>query len=375
MSNVRVLQGDLLKSRMQTLVNTVNTVGIMGKGIALAFKKKYPEMFDDYLRRCNSGQVRLGRPYPYRVGDRIIVNFPTKEHWRSVSRLKDIIAGLEYLEAHYKQWGIRSIAVPPLGCGNGQLEWRVVGPVLLDHLGRFDIPVELYAPHDASTSDQQLDLLGSDPEVQNSGPQLQPWLIGLAEIVWRLDQQPYHWPLGRIMLQKTAYFATAAGLPTSLEYEPASYGPFAPELKPAVAQMQNNGLIEERQRGRMIEVVSGRYFSDARLNYANYIREWDEVLNRVVDLVARFDTGRAEVAATVHYAATALSARLQRTPRISEVISAVESWKIRRRPPLQRNDIIRAIVSLGTTGWLRVEADEDNAEAVDELVVTGSLPE
>src|SRR6266516_3463365 len=125
MGLVKVMSGDLLASKAQTLVNTVNCVGIMGKGIALAFKRRYPEMFKDYVRRCERGEVQLGRPYVYRADDHQILNFPTKQHWRAVSRLEDIIAGLEYLEAHYREWGLTSIAVPPLGCGNGQLEWEV----------------------------------------------------------------------------------------------------------------------------------------------------------------------------------------------------------------------------------------------------------
>lgn len=113
--------GNLLASSAHALVNTVNCVGVMGKGIALAFKRKYPEMFDDYVRRCDRGEVRLGEPYVYDAGNRLILNFPTKDHWRAVSRLEDIVAGLEHLTKHYRAWGIRSLAVPPLGCGNGQL--------------------------------------------------------------------------------------------------------------------------------------------------------------------------------------------------------------------------------------------------------------
>lgn len=128
MSNVRVLEGDLLKSNRHALVNTVNTVGVMGKGVALGFKRRYPAMYRDYVARCEHQEVKLGEPYVYRADDHVIINFPTKQHWRSVSRLSDIVAGLVYLEQHYKGWKIRSLAVPPLGCGNGQLEWRVVGP-------------------------------------------------------------------------------------------------------------------------------------------------------------------------------------------------------------------------------------------------------
>ena len=145
---VQVIIGDMFQSKAQTLVNTVNCVGVMGKGVALEFKKRFPDMYEDYVRRCKARAVKLGQPYLYR---RLvlpwILNFPTKDHWRSISRLEDIVRGLRYLEQYYKEWGITSLAVPPLGCGQGQLEWRVVGPTLYRHLKRLEIPVELYAPY------------------------------------------------------------------------------------------------------------------------------------------------------------------------------------------------------------------------------------
>ena len=133
--DLKVHVGNLFDSQAQTLVNTVNCVGVMGAGIALEFKERFPDMYEDYVKRCNRGEVKLGRPYLYpRLFPPSILNFPTKEHWRSVSRLADIIQGLEYLEKNYKEWSIASLAVPPLGCGQGQLEWRVVGPTLYRYL-------------------------------------------------------------------------------------------------------------------------------------------------------------------------------------------------------------------------------------------------
>lgn len=145
---VHVLIGDLFQSKAQTLVNTVNCVGVMGKGVALEFKKRFPEMYEDYVQRCQRKQVKLGQPYVYKtLVPPWILNFPTKDHWRSVSRLEDIVRGLKYLEQHYQEWGIISLAAPPLGCGQGQLEWRIVGPTLYRYLKRLQIPVELYAPY------------------------------------------------------------------------------------------------------------------------------------------------------------------------------------------------------------------------------------
>ena len=374
MSDVRVLEGDLLRSPMHALVNTVNTVGIMGKGVALAFKKKYPEMYRDYVRRCDKHELKLGEPYPFEAGDHLIINFPTKQHWRSVSRLSDIVAGLGHLERNYKQWGIKSLAVPPLGCGNGQLEWRVVGPVLLRHLRRLDIPVELYAPHGSSLIDEtQLDLLDHEHEDSQLEWRLAPWLVAVAEIVYRLESQRYHWPVGRIMLQKLVYFASIAGLPTDLQFVRSSFGPFAPDLKQAIAQMQNNGLLIERQRGRMFEVLSGPALDDARASYRDQLAQWNDLINRTVDLAARFDNKGAEVAATVHYTASELHERLGRKATIGEVVQAVEKWKSQRHPRINRDDILGAIINLGTQGWLSVDPDNITDKAVDGMVEFGSF--
>jgi len=155
---VTILTGDLFASPAQTLVNAVNCVGVMGKGVALEFKRRYPAMYADYAQRCSVGSVRPGEPYLF-VGQSLpwILNFPTKRHWRSPSRLEDIVAGLEYLERHHQTWGITALATPALGCGAGQLAWRDVGPVLYRGFNRLAIPVELYAPPGTPTEELSFD--------------------------------------------------------------------------------------------------------------------------------------------------------------------------------------------------------------------------
>lgn len=139
--------GNMFESPYHTLVNTVNCVGVMGKGIAYEFKKRYPAMFKDYVNRCNAGLVKLGEPYYFSdmLGTSII-NFPTKEHWRSVSRLQDIEDGLRYFVEHYQKWEIQSVAFPALGCGNGGLIWEHVAPLMYSYLNPLPIPVEIYPP-------------------------------------------------------------------------------------------------------------------------------------------------------------------------------------------------------------------------------------
>jgi O-acetyl-ADP-ribose deacetylase (regulator of RNase III) len=138
---------DIFASQAQTLVNAINCAGVMGKGLALAFKQRFPEMYADYVVRCKGQQVRLGEPYLFRRDTPPwIINFPTKQHWRSPSHAEDIVAGMVYLQQHYQGWGITSLAVPALGCGLGGLAWEEMRSILETYLVRLDIPIELYAP-------------------------------------------------------------------------------------------------------------------------------------------------------------------------------------------------------------------------------------
>ncbi len=139
------LTGNLFQSPAQTLVNTVNTVGVMGKGIAKQFKARYPDMFADYKKYCDDKSLTTGKLWLYRTPNRWILNFPTKQHWRSKSRVEWIHAGLEKFAATYAEQGITSIAMPQLGCGNGGLDWETqVQPVVENVLGDLEIPIYIY---------------------------------------------------------------------------------------------------------------------------------------------------------------------------------------------------------------------------------------
>jgi O-acetyl-ADP-ribose deacetylase (regulator of RNase III)/uncharacterized protein YwgA len=368
-SLVKLTKGNILQSPARAIVNTVNCVGVMGKGVALAFKHKYPAMYRDYVARCDKGEVEVGKPYPYTVEDHIVVNFPTKQHWRSVSRISDIEAGLRHLRSHLNEWGITSIALPPLGCGNGQLDWSVVGPTLHRHLSTFGIPVELYVPHEVPLDHSQFSFIDVDQPSANPPHKVRDSSIALVAILADLEESFYHWPVGRVMLQKIAYFATVGGLPTGLNFEAASYGPFAPGLKRELARLQVNGLVREEQRGRMFEVLVGPTFSAARVEAQDFLNQWHEVVERVSNLFARFNNRRAEVAATVHYTAAELRTKLGRAPFASEVLAAVEQWKIRRKPPFSHDDINQAIVSLAMQRWIEVVPDASVDKLLDEAVL------
>lgn len=367
---VKALVGDLFQSGAQTLVNTVNCAGVMGKGVALDFKRRFPEMYKDYVSRCGREQVRLGQPYLYRYPTPPwVLNFPTKDHWRNVARIEDIVRGLEHLLAHYKEWGITSLAVPPLGCGQGQLEWRVVGPTLHEYLARMDIPVHLHAPFNTPPEQLQLAFMQRSSERMQAEPErIRPGWVALVEILQRLEEQPYHWPTGRIIFQKLAYVATEEGLPTGLEFVKASYGPFSDGLKAVTTRLVNNGLIREEILGRMIAVRTGRTFAAARRVYAANLAEWEPIIERTSNLFLRLNTEQAEIVATVIFAARSLLPT-DSVPTEMDVYRAVLDWKMRRRPALSSDEVAAAVRNLAALGWLQVVGSGDLPIPESELVL------
>jgi O-acetyl-ADP-ribose deacetylase (regulator of RNase III) len=144
MTYIQYQKGDIFDSKAHVIVNTVNCEGVMGKGLALAFKQRYPAMFKIYQQDCKTRKLHIGRPTLYQESNPWILNFPTKDHWRSASKLEYLEKGLEFFVAHYKKVGIKSIAFPKLGAQNGKLSWGDVGPLMAKYLSQLDIDVYVY---------------------------------------------------------------------------------------------------------------------------------------------------------------------------------------------------------------------------------------
>jgi len=358
---VQVLIGDLFSSKAQTLVNTVNCVGVMGKGVALEAKKRFPDMYEDYVARCEFHEVRLGEPYLYRrPTPPWILNFPTKDHWRSVTKLDDIVRGLEHLIAHYREWEIKSLAVPPLGCGNGQLEWRIVGPTLYRYLDRLEIPVELYAPYGTPHEELLPGFFGRPQalEVVHStmpDPQwIRPEWVAVVEILKQIEDQPYHWPIGRTVFQKVSYVATRQGLDTDLVFERNSYGPYSPQLKGLESRLANNGLIRVNRTGNRQDVAIGPTYQAAREAYGHSLAKWEPIIVRTVDLFMRVNAHQAEVMATVMFVTDELSASGKGMPSERQVLDSVMDWKRRRKPEFREEEVAKSIRNLAMLGWVKV---------------------
>jgi uncharacterized protein YwgA len=277
-----------------------------------------------------------------------------------VAKVEDIVAGLDYLERHHEEWGITSIAMPPLGCGNGKLEWREVGPLLYQSLNRMSIPAELFAP--IGTPQHELDpafLEGSnEPAVSGSNAadlaRNQPGWFAIVEIVKRLKDQLFHWPIGRTVLQKIAYVATRLGIPTQLRFKRDSYGPYSEDSERMLARLINSQLIDERQDGVRFRITVGSAYETGRQLAAERIAEWDSTIDRVVDLFMRVRTADdAELVATVIFAADELSATRDVVTEL-DVLKSVQEWKKRRRTPLDPAEVAETIRSLASQRWIDV---------------------
>ncbi|NGO51053.1 type II toxin-antitoxin system antitoxin DNA ADP-ribosyl glycohydrolase DarG [Allomesorhizobium camelthorni] len=367
----KVLIGDLFASRAQTLVNTVNCVGVMGKGVAEQFKRRFPRMFDDYQNRAAHKQVRLGQPYLFEDESGVrIINFPTKDHWRSPSRLTDIERGLDYLAAHLGSWGVTSLAMPPLGCGNGGLDWSEVGPLIFQKLHGLPVDVEVYAPY--GTPKQQLTeaFLASPSQMSLEGKGRKPdplkpeWVV-LMEVLRELQDQPYANPVGRTIFQKISYVVTEMGVPTGFQFGKGNYGPFSGDVKLALHDFANRNWLHEQHLGRMMALRVAPQYAKDRNRFKEQIDRYRTKTAKAVDLFSRIkNTEQAEEVMTVLFA----SRQLKKSKRDNELTEEelydyVLDWKNSWRAEEKRHAVASAIRNLVLLGWLNLKVSESITEA------------
>jgi O-acetyl-ADP-ribose deacetylase (regulator of RNase III)/uncharacterized protein YwgA len=368
---VKALIGDLFESQAQTLVNTVNCVGVMGKGVALEFRKRFPAMFEDYLRRCERKEVRLGKPYLYQdASRRLIVNFPTKAHWRSPSRLQDIAAGLEYFAAHAADWGITSVAMPPLGCGNGGLEWSEVGPLIYRKLNHLPMDIEVYAPYGTPKHELTPEFLAAPSQMSLEGKgrkqeKLNTSWVALMEVLRGLNAQPYANPVGRTIFQKICYVVTEMGVPTGFDFSKGHYGPFSEDVKLALHDFANRNWLKEEPLGRMVALRVAPHYEKERSKFADQIKEHSKKVDKAIDLFSRIkSTEQAEEVITVLYA----SRQLKRTKPSEEIAEQqlcdfILDWKKSWNSEEKKRALAAAIRNLVLLGWMRIQISESMIDA------------
>lgn len=143
---IRFVKGNIFQASAQTLVNTVNLRGTMGKGLALAFKSKFSGLFESYAIDVMEKRIAIGLPTIWKGKEKWVVNFPTKDDWRKPSEYSYIEKGLAGLRGKLDEWGVLSLALPPLGCGLGSLDWNKVRPMIEKHLGDMEMSIEVFEP-------------------------------------------------------------------------------------------------------------------------------------------------------------------------------------------------------------------------------------
>ncbi len=340
-----VLQGNLFESGAEALVNTVNCVGVMGKGVALQVKQSFPDVFRAYQKDCKNGLVRLGKVHVVARNalsfPQFVINFPTKDHWKGRSRYSDIEAGLVSLRQEIHALKIKSVAVPPLGCGLGGLDWEKVLPMIRKHLGDLEgVNVLVYAPAGAPQA--------TALKVGSSKPKM---TAGRAAILLLMDiYKSLDYRLAMIEVQKLAYFLQTAGEPLKLSFTAGRYGPYADALNHVLQKMEGHYITGtgDGSRGPEVEVNA---VPEALAAARSFLRETPSTLSRaerVAKLIEGFQTPFGmELLGTVHWVCHSQGAR-----SVAEAVAHIQSWNDRKRSLFSPRHIEVAYERLQTDEWL-----------------------
>ncbi|WP_322780506.1 macro domain-containing protein [Frankia sp. Cas4] len=343
-------QGDIFTADTEAVVNTVNCVGVMGRGIALQFKEAYPANFRSYRSACDHGEVQPGRMFVFETGSltnpRLIVNFPTKRHWRGASRMEDIEAGLRALAAEIRDRNIRSIAVPPLGSGLGGLRWDDVYPQIEAALGNLDdVRVILFEPRGSVAEP----VVSARPEVSI----MTPGRAALVALVSRyLDglMDPF---VTLLEVHKLMYFMQEAGEPLRLRYAKAFYGPYAENLRHVLHAVEGHLISGYADSGDVpdneLTLLPGAV-TDAESFLAGQSATRAR-FDRVADLVQGFETPFGlELLSTLHWVAAQEGATTLQT-----AMERTYAWSARKRR-FSEEQLEVTWGTLSDKGWLPVPA-------------------
>ncbi|MGC8904934.1 type II toxin-antitoxin system antitoxin DNA ADP-ribosyl glycohydrolase DarG [Thermus sp.] len=343
---LRFVRGDLLKARVEALVNTVNTVGVMGKGVALQFKRTFPDNYQAYMRACKRGEVQIGRIFVHDRGPlakpRYIFNFPTKKHWRHPSRMEYVEEGLKDLVRQIRELGVHSIALPPLGAGNGKLPWPEVRRRIQEALGALEgVEVLVYEPPEEPQAHPIAPL--------KAKPRLTPARAALLKLYGALGK-----PLGRLEAQKLAYFLQEAGLDLRLAFTRNQFGPYAEPLNHVLARLEGHYIQGFGDRTGASQIhLEPQALNEAILFLADH-PEADEAATRAADWVKEFETPHGlELLATVHWAVRHEGARDWATLQ-----KALQTWSP-RKAAFSRAHLQMALDTLLKRGALRPEEWQD----------------
>ena len=338
---MKYITGNLLEAKTDALVNTVNTVGVMGKGIALQFKERFPINFKIYASECKAKRVEVGKMLVVKdnslEGEKLIINFPTKTEWFKKSQYNYIEEGLIDLVNVIKEFKIKSIAIPPLGSGNGGLKWSNVKELMNKYLGGIEgVEIIIYEPNDAVKEILQK----QDQKVVELKP-------GRAMLLYALFEYEKLGEIATVFAaNKLAYFIQRSGENLRLQFVPFTYGPYAQAIDKVLYHLNNKYL-------NGLEQMSAKPFEPLKLNYALYTEVQDYVrknltpeqhmrLKNVFQLIDGFESSLSlEILSSIDFL-------LSENPKLNtdELLLKIQSWNARKKELIDKEQIEIALLRL-----------------------------
>jgi O-acetyl-ADP-ribose deacetylase (regulator of RNase III) len=350
---IELKSGDLLKEKTDAIVNTVNCVGVMGKGIALQFRQKWPKNFKDYEAASRREEIKPGTMFIHDLGEwsrpRFIINFPTKVHWRGNSKLEYIGDGLRDLVKQVKRLGIKSISLPPLGCGNGGLHWDDVKELIFKAFESLpEIQVNLFEPKGAPPAREMA--------IKTKKPNLTAARAAIIKIFARYREMEYG--MTRIEAQKLAYFLEQAGQPLNLGFVKDTYGPYSDKLRHVLKALDGHYIVGvgDFSGESDIAVLVGAEAEADEFVKASGDRKLAYQIERVQNLIKGFETPYGmELLSSVHWVAT-------HDPNIrnaEDAIVSVHEWNARKKAVMRKEHIRIAWERLKNNDWFKPTSSVD----------------
>lgn len=348
---IEISRGNLLEAKTEALVNTVNCVGYMGKGIALQFKMAFPDNFKSYERACKVEEVRPGKMFVFETDSmfnpKYIINFPTKRHWKGKSRLEYIEIGLQALTKEIQKLEISSVAVPPLGCGLGGLDWGTVRTMIEKAFAELhDVQVLLFEPVGAPEAKAM--------PVRTQRPHMTVARALFIMLMRQYNELAYRQTL--LEIQKLAYLLQEAGEPLRLEYQAHVYGPFAHNLNKVLEILEGHfirGFGDTQEPDVEIELLPGAV--EEANEFLNKHKDSLNRLEQVGELIEGFETPYGmELLSSVHWVTRYYTNPAQNA---DEAVKKIHQWNERKQKMFRAEHIQIAWKRLEENGWLPPAGD------------------
>jgi len=344
-------KGNILDADVEALVNTVNTVGVMGKGVALQFKIAFPQMFKEYQKACKLGQVKIGKMYVYQnnpnSNPKFIINFPTKIHWKQDSDLEFIREGLKSLLEVIKSNNIKSIALPPLGCGMGGLNWIEVLPLIQQSFKELPDLKAIVFPPNVANAPKHIVPRTICPELN--------WVR--ASVIKILGKYPVlGYELTLLEANKLLYFLQEAGVSLKLNFEKNTYGPYADNLRHLLISFEGHYISGLAQGSTKPQTpitlkpnalpLAEKYIDTNKTQFENN----EKVISNVLELISGFESPYGlELLSTVHWT---IKHENYEPTNVEGIIRHIQRWNSRKKNIMKPEHIKIALKRLESTGWV-----------------------